>query len=125
MNSSCQKKHNATNEERIALVNFLSQRHKNGLLNKGSIDAAMEYFLFKGSQIKIIWRLARSAAVDTNVQVYFTTKTKGNSGQKPNYNQESLMTSIQSMPLSQRSTLRSMLKATLIPVSTLGKMRKK
>ena len=28
---------------------FLSQRHKNGRLNKGAIDAAMEYFPFKRS----------------------------------------------------------------------------
>ena len=80
MNSSCQKKRNAKNEERIALVTFLSQRHKNGRLNKGVIDAAMEYFPFKRSQIKVIWRLTRDAAVDQNVQVDFTTKKKGNSG---------------------------------------------
>ena len=35
------------------------------------------------------------------------------------------MTAIQSTPLSQRITLRSLSNATLIPVSTLGKMRKK
>ena len=35
------------------------------------------------------------------------------------------MTAIQSTPLSQRSTLRSQSNATLIPVSNLGKMRKK
>ena len=67
MNSSCKKKRNATNEERIALVTFLSHHHKNGRLNKGAIDAAMEYFPFKRSQIKVIWRLARDAAVDPNV----------------------------------------------------------
>ena len=55
MNSSWQKKSNATNEERISLVTFLSQCHKNGRLNKGAIDAAMEYFPFKRSQIKVIW----------------------------------------------------------------------
>ena len=125
MNSSCQEKHNATNEERIALVAFLSQSHKNGCLNKGAIDAAMIYFPFKRSQIKVIWIIARVAAVDTNVRVDFTTKKKGNSGRKLKYSQESLMTVIQSTPLSQRSTLRSLSKATLIPLSTLGKMRKK
>ena len=125
MNSSCQKKHNATNEERIAIVTFLSERHKNGRLNKGAIDVAMEYFPFKRSQIKVIWRLARDADVDPNARVEFTTKKKGNSGWKPKYSQESLITAIQSTPLSQRSTLRSLSKATLIPVSTLGKMRKK
>ena len=125
MNSSCQKKRNATNEERIALVNFLSRRHKNVRLNKGAIDAAMEYFPFKRSQIKVIWRLVTDAAVDPNVQVDFTTKKKGNSVRKPKYSQEILITAIQSTPLSQRSTLCSLSKAALIPVSTLGKMRKK
>ena len=123
MNSSCQKKRNATNEERIALVTFLSRRHKNGRLNKGEIDAAMEYFPFKRSQIKVIWRLARDADVDPNVQVDFTTKKKGNLGRKTKYSQEILMTAIQSKPLSQRSTLLSLSNVTLIPVSTLGKMR--
>ena len=61
-------------------VTVLSQRHKNGRLNKDAIDAAMEYFPFKSSQIKFIWRLARGVAVDTNVRVEFTTKNKGNSG---------------------------------------------
>ena len=89
MNSSCQKKSNATNEEQIALVDFLPQRHKNGCLNKGAIDAAMEYFPFKRSQIKVIWRIARDAAVDPNVQVDFTTKKKG---KKPKYSQESVRT---------------------------------
>ena len=101
MNSLCQKKRNATNEERISLVNFLSQRHKNGRLNKGAIDAAMEYFPFKRIQIKVIWRLARDAAVDLNVRVDFTTKKKGNLGRIPNYSQEILMIAIQSTPLSQ------------------------
>ena len=106
-------------------MTFLSHRHINGRLNKGAIDAAMEYFPFKRSQIKVIWRLARYAAVDLNVQVDFTTKKKGNSGRKPKYSQESLMTAIQSTPLSQRSTLHSLLNVTFIPVLTLGKMRKK
>ena len=125
MNSSCQKKRNTKKEERIALVIFLSQRHKNARLNKGAIDAAMEYFPFKRSQIKVIWRLARDAAVDPNVRVEFTTKNKGNSGKKTKHSQESLMTAIQSTPLSEFSTLLSLSKATLITVSTLGKMRKK
>ena len=99
MNISFQKKHNATNEEQIALVTFLSQRHKNCRLNKGAIDAAMEYFPFKRSQIKVIWRLARDAAVDPNVRLDFTNKKKGNSGRKTKYSQESLMTAIQSTPL--------------------------
>ena len=73
----------------------MSQIHKNGRLNKVAIDAAMEYFPFKRSQIK------------------------------PKYSQESLMTAIQCTPLSQRSTLCSLSNVTLIPVSTLGKMHKK
>ena len=101
MNSSCQKKRNATNEEWIALVNFLSQRHKNGHLNKGAIDAAMEYFPSKRSQIKVIWRLVRDADVDPNVWVDYTTKKKGDLGQKSKYSQEILMIAIQSTPLSQ------------------------
>ena len=62
---------------------LLSQRHKNGHLNKGAIDAAMEYFPSKRSQIKVIWRLVRDADVDPNVQVDFKTKKKGNLGQNP------------------------------------------
>ena len=62
------------------LVTLLSHRHKNGRLNKGTNDAAMEYFSFKRSQIKVIWRLARDADVDLNVQMEFMTKKKGNSG---------------------------------------------
>ena len=123
MNSSCQKKRNATNEEKIALVTFLSQHHKNVCFNKGAIDAAMEYFPFKGRQIKVIWRLARDAAVDLNVRVDFTTKNKGNLGRKPKYSKEFLMTAIQSMPISPHSTLLSLFNVTLIPVSNLGKMR--
>ena len=125
MNSSCQNKRNAKNEEQINLVTFLSQHHKNGRLNKGAIDAAMEYFPFKMSQIKVIWRLARGAAVGPNIRVDFTTKKKGNLVQKPKYSQESLITAIQSMTLSQRSTLRSLSNVASIHVSTLGKMRKK
>ena len=125
MNSSCQRKHNATNEEQIAIVTFLSQRHRNGRLNKGAIDVAMEYFPFKRSQIKVIWRLARDADFDPNARVEFTTKKKGNLGRKPKYSQESLMTAIKYTPLSQRITLRSPSNATLIPVLTLGNMRKK
>ena len=125
MNSSCQKKRNATNEERIALVTFLSQRHKNGRLNKGAIDAAMEYFPFQRSQIKVIRRLAMDVAVDMKVRVEFMTKQKGNLGRKPKYSQESLMTAIQYTPLSQSITLCSLSNAMLIPVSTLGKMCKK
>ena len=52
MNISCQEKRNATNEDQIALVTFLSKRHKNDRLNKGAIYAAMEYLPFKISQIK-------------------------------------------------------------------------
>ena len=80
MNNPCQKKRNATNKERIAIVIFLSQRHKNGRLNKGAIDAEMAYFPFKRSQIKVIWIIARYAAVDLNVRVDFTTKRKVNLG---------------------------------------------
>ena len=76
MNSSCQKKRNATNEERIALVTFLSWRHKNGCLNKGAIDAATEYFPFKRSQIKVIWRLARTSGLYDQKERKFGPKTQ-------------------------------------------------
>ena len=88
MNSSCENKRNATNEELIALVTFLSHRHKNGHLNKGAIDAVMKYFPFKRSQIKVIWRLARDADVDPHVRVDCTTKKKGDSGRKPKYSKK-------------------------------------
>ena len=55
----------------------------------------------------------------------FTTNKKGNSGPKPKYNQEILVTAIRQTPLSQRRTLRSLSNATLIPQSTLGVMRQK
>ena len=35
----------------MALVIFLSQRHKNGCLNKGTIAVAEEHFPFKSTQI--------------------------------------------------------------------------
>ena len=107
MNNSGLKKPNATNEDWMALVVFLSQRHKNGRLNKGAIAAAEEHFPFKSIQIKTIWRLARANAIGLNVRVDFKTKMKGNSGRKPKYNQGDVMKAIQETPLSQRRTLRA------------------
>ena len=119
MNNSGLKKPNATNKDRMALVVFLSQRHKNGRLNKGAIAAAEEHFPVKSTQIKAIWRLARANAVDPNVRVDFKTKMKGNLGRKPKYNQGYVLKAIQETPLSQRRTLRALSSATSIPPTTL------
>eukprot|EP00171_Calliarthron_tuberculosum_P000550 IDg550t1 len=93
--------------------------------NSGAIDAAMEHFPFKSTQIKHIWKLARDAAVDPNIRVDFTTNKKGNSGRKPKYSRENVMAAIAQTPLSQRRTLRGLSNATSIPRSTLGAMRQK
>eukprot|EP00957_Ditylum_brightwellii_P027791 2101132-Ditylum_brightwellii.AAC.1 len=85
----------------------------------------MQHFPFKSTQIKFIWRLARKAVVDPSVQVDFNTKKKGNSGQKPKYSKESLLTSIQQTPLPKHSTLCSLLNTISILRSTLGRMQKK
>ena len=77
MNDSDLKKPNSKNEDRMALVVFLSQRHKNVCLNKGAIATAEEHFPFKSTQIEAIWRLTRANAVDPNVRVDFKTKMKG------------------------------------------------
>ena len=76
MENSGLKKPNATNKDRTAPVFFLLQRHKNGQLNKGAIDEAMKLFPFKSTQIQLIWRQARPAAVDPSVRVDFTTNKK-------------------------------------------------
>ena len=92
----------------MALVVFLSQHHKNGRLNKGTIAAAEEHLPFKSTQIKAIWRIARANAVDPNVQVDLKTKMKGNSGRKSKYNQGDVLKAIQKMPLSQRRNMRAL-----------------
>ena len=53
------------------LVVFLSQHHKNGLLNEGAIAAAEEDLPFKSTQIKAMWMLERADAVDPNVRADF------------------------------------------------------
>ena len=98
--NSCLMKPNEANKDRTALVGFFSC-----FFNKGAIDEAMKLFPFKITQIKLIWRQARPSAVGPSVRVYFTTKKKGNYGQKPKYNQESLLIAIRQTPLSQRRTL--------------------
>ena len=125
MENSNRKKPNASNEVRHALVVFLSQRHKNGRLEKGAIDAAKENFPFGKSQINRIWQRARGNVVDPNVQSDYTSKKMGNSGRKPKYSQEAVLATIGQTPFSQRQTLRSMSNATSIPASTLCAMRKK
>jgi hypothetical protein len=125
MENSRKKKPNASDEVRHALVVFLSQRHKNGRLNKGAIDAAKEHFPFEKSQINRIWKLARDNAVDPNVPSDYATKKKGNSGRKPKYTQEDVMAAIGQTPLTRRQSLRTLSNATSIPASTLCGMRKK
>ena len=125
MENSSLKKSNATNEVRQALVVFLAQHHENGRLNKGAIAAAMELFPFKRTQIKRIWRLARDNVINPNVEVDYSSQKKGNSGRKPKYSQEDFMAAIRQTPLSQRQTLRTLSNATLIPASTLCRMRQK
>ena len=123
MENSSLNKRNATNEARQALVVFLGQHHKNGRLNKGAIAAAMELFPFKSTQIKHIWRAARASVLDPSVRVDFSTK-KGNSGRKPKYSEENVKSLIENVPLSRRSTIRSLSKATTIPTTTLWRMGK-
>ena len=115
MENSCKNKPNASDDVRHGLVVFLSQRHKNGRLNKGAIAAAKEHFPFEKSQINRIWKLARDNAVNPNVKSDYKTKKKGNSGRKPKYSEEYVMAAIGRMPLSLRQSLRTLSSATSIP----------
>ena len=70
------KKANASNSDRTALILFLTQNHKNGVLNRGiTKEAANKFPIFGERQIRRIWNKARPSVLDSSiVSDYFTRK---------------------------------------------------
>ena len=124
--TSNNKKANASNSVRTALVLFLTQNHKNGVLNRGiTKEAANKFPIFGERQIRRIWRNARPSVLDSSiVPDYFTRKT-GNSGRKPKYTEDEGAARIRSVPLHKRQNLRSLATSTGVPRSTLWRILKR
>ncbi len=117
------RKPNAKNEERVALVLFLSQRHKNGRLIKGAIEEAEKIFPFKRASIQLIWKKARPGVLDPSIVVDISNQKKGKSGRKAKYSEGDLAT-MGDVPLRQRTTLRSLSFAMSIPRTSLWRLLK-
>ena len=76
------KKPNTTNDQRTAILVFLSQRHKDGRLCHGATQEAMVNFGVSGETIRRIWRLEREGVMDPTNSLDVSSKKKGKCGRK-------------------------------------------
>jgi hypothetical protein len=71
------KKPNTTNETRVAILVFLSQRQKGGRLCHGKTQEAMVNFGVSGETIRRIWRLGREGVMNPTKSLDVSSKKKG------------------------------------------------
>ena len=117
------RKPNSKFTDVTGLVLFLSQQHTNGRLNKGAIEEAVVHFPFKRSSIQRIWRKARPGVLDPDVVVDLAHRKKGQSGRKRKYETKDLE-AVATVPISDRTTLRSLSFVIDIPRTSLWRFLK-
>ena len=98
------KKPNTTNDQRTAILVFLSQRHKDGRLCHGATQEAMVNFGVSGETIRRIWRLGREGVMDPTKSLDVSSKKKGKCGRKRKWGKEKLE-EVRSITLCDRQTL--------------------
>lgn len=112
---------NLTNETRCAVVGFLTGKLNNGKLCKGAIQEAAEKFKTSKFTIYRIWNMVKGDIFNGIWNA--NSKKKGNVGRKRKDWTEKL-SKIKDVPLSERTTMKSLSHAIGIPKTTLFRIFK-
>ena len=109
---------NATEEERVGILQALLTLSENGKLVKGAIQVTAAKFMKSSKTISRIWRRAQESLQSGAVCADMASRKRGNCGRKRK-NRDEIANLIAQVPLAKRTTLRSLSAATKIPIGTL------
>jgi hypothetical protein len=116
-------KPNMTSSERMALLQFLLQRSKNGSLVRGAVKSAGEHFNVSVRTVSTLWKRARESTANGSLHMDVLSRKKTSSGRKP-IDLTSKLEKMADLPLSRRGTLRSISCALDIPLGSLSRSMK-
>ena len=121
--SSNRKKKNLTNKERSEIANFLLLHYNNNRLEKFAISKAADQFSVHRTTIHRIWVRAKETLTKGSTAIDVSSRKKGTTGRKPK-DWTAAIERIESIPMSDRSSLHALSTVAQIPKTTLYRLIK-
>ncbi|KAI3973392.1 hypothetical protein MKW92_006572 [Papaver armeniacum] len=119
---STRNKKDLTNEQRLAIYNFLLLKESNkGKLQRGSVPMAAQLFSVSETTVKRIWKLGKESQ-GQNLPVDVSSRKPTRVGRKA---VEVDLSKIPEIPLQPRTSIRTLAKALNVSASTLHRQMKK